>query len=87
MTGKKSELTEQEMKSLIKKILFRFSLFPIILGLLILLPAGTLDYWEFYTYIGILVIPMIFVLFYFLKTDPQFLERRTRAKEKKKHKY
>lgn len=84
MTEKKSELTEQEMKSLTKKILFRFSLFPFILGLLILLPAGTLDYWEFYTYIAILVIPMIFVLFYFLKTDPQFLERRTRVKETEK---
>lgn len=84
MIEKKSELTKQEMKSLTKKILFRFSLFPFILGLLILLPAGTLDYWEFYTYIAILVIPMIFVLFYFLKTDPQLLDRRTRAKEKEK---
>lgn len=84
MTEKKSELTEQEMKSLTKKILLRFSLFPFILGLLILLPAGTLDYWEFYTYMAILVIPMIFVLFYFLKIDPKFLERRTRAKETEK---
>lgn len=27
---------------------------------------------------------MMFVLFYFLKNDPKFLERRTRAKEKEK---
>lgn len=57
---------------------------PIVLGLLILVPAGTFNYWQVYVYMGILVIPMIFVLFYFLKNDPLFLERRTRAKEKEK---
>jgi protein-S-isoprenylcysteine O-methyltransferase Ste14 len=84
MTDKKSELTQQEMKSLIKKIIRRFSLVPIVLGLLILVPAGTFNFWQVYVYIGILIIPMIFVLFYFLKNDPLFLERRTRAKEKEK---
>ena len=84
MTDKKSELTQQEMKSLVKKILKRFSLIPIVLGLLMLVPAGTLNFWQVYVYIGILVIPMSFVLFYFLKNDPLFLERRTRAKEKEK---
>jgi protein-S-isoprenylcysteine O-methyltransferase Ste14 len=84
MTDKKSELTQQEMKSLIKKILKRFSLVPIVLGLLILVPAGTFNFWQVYVYICILVIPMIFVLFYFLKNDPLFLERRTRTKEKEK---
>ncbi|MCK4662369.1 MAG: isoprenylcysteine carboxylmethyltransferase family protein [Bacteroidales bacterium] len=81
---KKSELTRQEMISLIKIIIIRFSFFPISLGLLILLPAGTFDYWQVYVYFGILVVPMTFVVFYFLKIDPKFLERRTRAKEKEK---
>lgn len=81
---KKSELTQQEMKSLIKIIIIRFSFFTISLGLLILLPAGTFDYWQVYVYFGILVVPMTFVVFYFLKKDPKFLERRTRAKEKEK---
>jgi len=84
MTDKKSELTKQEMKSLIKKIIIRFSLFPIVLGLFILVPAGTINYWQVYIYIAVLVVPMIFVLFYFLQNDPIFLERRTRAKEKEK---
>ena len=84
MTDIKSELTQQEMKSLIKKILKRFSLIPIVLGLITLVPAGTFNFWQVYVYIGILVIPMIFVLFYFLKNDPLFLERRTRAREKEK---
>lgn len=84
MTDKKSELTQQEMKSLIKKIIIRFSLFPIVLGLFILVPAGTINYWQVYVYIAVLVVPVIFVLFYFLQNDPIFLERRTRAKEKEK---
>ena len=81
---KKSEMTRQEMRSLIRKILIRFSFLPLVLALLILLPAGTFNYWQVYLYCGILVVPMIFVLFYFLKNDPKFLERRTRAKEKEK---
>jgi protein-S-isoprenylcysteine O-methyltransferase Ste14 len=81
---KKSEITPQERKALIKKILIRFSFLPLVLALLILLPAGTFNYWQAYVYCGILVVPMILVLFYFLKNDPKFLERRTRAKEKEK---
>jgi len=77
-------MTRQEKRSLIRKILIRFSFLPLVLALLILLPAGTFDYWQVYVYCGILVVPMIFVLFYFLKNDPKFLERRTRAKEKEK---
>jgi len=84
MTDKTSELAQPEMKSLINKIITRFSLVPIVLLLLILIPAGTLIYWQVYLYIIILVVPMIFVLFYFLKNDPLFLERRTKAKEKEK---
>ena len=57
---------------------------PIVLGLFILVPAGTINYWQVYVYITVLVVPMIFVLFYFLQNDPIFLERRTRAKEKEK---
>ena len=81
---KKSEMTQQEMKSLIKKIIVRFSFFPVFLGLLILIPAGTFNYWQVYVYFATLIVPMIFVLFYFLKTDPKFLERRTKTKEKEK---
>ena len=81
---KKSELTQQEMKSLIKKIIIRFSFLPVFLGLLILLPAGTFNYWQVYIYFAVLIVPMLFVLFYFLRRDPKFLERRMKAKEKEK---
>ncbi len=84
MSSKKSELSPQEMKALISKIIKRFSLLPVVLGLLVLAPAGTFDFWQFYVYTGILIIPMTSVLFYFLKKYPMFLERRTRAEEKEK---
>jgi protein-S-isoprenylcysteine O-methyltransferase Ste14 len=72
------------MRSLIRKIIIRFSLFPIIFGLIILISAGTFNYWQAYLYLSILMVPMAFVVVYFLKNDPKFLERRTRAKEKEK---
>ena len=85
--NKKSEMTQQEMKSLIKKIIIRFSLLPVFLGLLILIPAGTFNYWQVYIYFAVLVVPMTFVLLYFLQNDPEFLERRTKAKEKEKEQF
>jgi protein-S-isoprenylcysteine O-methyltransferase Ste14 len=81
---KKSEMTQQEMKALKKKIAIRFSLIPLFLGLIILLPAGTFKFWQTYTYFAVLVVPMISVMFYFLKKDPKFLELRTRVKETEK---
>ena len=84
MSSIKSELSRKEMKALISKIVKRFSLFPAVLGILVLVPAGSFDFWQFYVYTGILIIPMTSVLFYFLKKDPQFMERRTRAEEKEK---
>lgn len=82
--NKKSELGQKEMKSLMKKIITRFSFVPLFLGLLILLPAGTFNYWQVYVYFAVLIVPMIFVLVYFLRKDPKFLERRTNVKEKEK---
>jgi len=80
----KSEITKDERRSLIIKLLTRFSLVPLFIGLFTLLPAGTCNYWQVYLYFAILVVPMIFVLFYFLKKDPKFLERRTKGTEKVK---
>jgi protein-S-isoprenylcysteine O-methyltransferase Ste14 len=71
-------------KKLEKKIIARFSLLFIFLMLLILVPAGTLKYWQVYVYAAILLIPMFFVVHYFLKKDPIFLERRMKFKEKEK---
>ena len=80
----KSEMTRPERASLIRKMLIRFSFVPLFIGIFTLLPAGTFNYWQVYLYFTVLVVPMIFVLIYFLKKDPRFLERRTRTAEKVK---
>lgn len=81
---KKSEISREERKALVRKMLVRFGFFFPVMGLLILLPAGTFNYWQFYVYCGLLMVPMLAVLFYFLKNDPKFLERRSKAREKEK---
>jgi len=49
---------------------------------MLFLPAGTVDFWQAWIYCGVLLIPVSFVVFYFLKKDPELLERRMRIKEK-----
>lgn len=65
-----------------KRIVVRFAFMPFILGAMFFLPAGTFRYWQAWTYMGILLIPMFGILVYFLKKDPAVLERRLRTKEK-----
>jgi len=54
----------------------------IILSAMLLLPAGTLAYWEVWAYVSVLVVPMMLALGYLLVNDPELLERRMRMKEK-----
>lgn len=77
-------MTPSEKNDLVKKMILRFSFVPLFIGVLTLLPAGTFNYWQVYLYFSVIVIPMIFVLFYFLKRDPKFLERRAKGTEKVK---
>ena len=76
--------TMKEMKSLIRKIIVRLALLPLVLILMVIVPAGTFNFWQAYVYFGILIIPMMYILFFFLRNDPVFMERRTRLKEKEK---
>jgi protein-S-isoprenylcysteine O-methyltransferase Ste14 len=70
------------MNSIVLRIVSRLLGLPIIVGLILLLPAGTFDFWEVYAYFGILLILMVFAMVYFLKHDPELLKRRLEAKEK-----
>ena len=72
------------MKELKVKILKRFSLVLLLPGILTLLPAWTFNYWQVYVYTAFLFTPLFFIILYFLKHDPKFLERRIRTKEKEK---
>lgn len=80
----KSEITKEERSALIRKMITRFSFVPLFIGLFTLLPAWTLNFWQVYAYFGVILVPMLFVLRYFLKNDPKFLERRSKMAEKVK---
>jgi protein-S-isoprenylcysteine O-methyltransferase Ste14 len=72
------------MKPILGKVIFRFSMLLVLMLLLIFLPAGTFRYWQAWVFAAILIFPMIFVLSYFMKFDPEFLLRRTQFKEREK---
>jgi protein-S-isoprenylcysteine O-methyltransferase Ste14 len=59
-----------------------FSAGFIVVALFLFLPAGSLLYWQAWVYLGVLFIPMIVVVNYFIKRDPGLLERRMRTREK-----
>jgi protein-S-isoprenylcysteine O-methyltransferase Ste14 len=54
---------------------------PIAMGLLFFVPAGTTEYWQAWLYMAVLLIPVVFVVLYFLGKDPAFIQRRLRTKE------
>jgi protein-S-isoprenylcysteine O-methyltransferase Ste14 len=64
------------------KIFFIFLLGILVTGLMLFLPAGSLNYWQAWIFMGVLFIPVMFVVSYFLKHDRGLLERRMKFKEK-----
>jgi protein-S-isoprenylcysteine O-methyltransferase Ste14 len=54
----------------------------VILSALLVLPAGTVAYWQAWTFQAILLIPMIATMVYLMARDPELLERRLRTGEK-----
>lgn len=70
------------MQKLKVKALKMFGLAPIILGVIFFVPAGSFRFWEAWVYSAVIIIPMIFVVIYFLLNNPQVLERRMQYKEK-----
>jgi hypothetical protein len=60
-----------------KTILGRFSAAFIAVALMLFLPAGSLQYWQAWVYLGVIIVPLAFVLQYFLRRDPRFLEKLT----------
>jgi protein-S-isoprenylcysteine O-methyltransferase Ste14 len=81
---KDAHFDEDRLSSLKKKILIRVMMLPVFMGIFFFLPAGSLKFWEAWAYSLILFPLMIFAVFYFLKRDPELLERRSKMREKEK---
>src|SRR5512135_2658354 len=54
---------------------------PVLLGVTLFVPAGTLRYWQAWAFLAVLLVPMSSFVLYYLGRDPQLLERRLRTKE------
>ena len=75
-------MEQAKLQDIKKKIFIFFPLAILVTGLMLFLPAGSLYFWQAWVFMGVLFIPVVFVVFYFLKHDPELLERRFRFKEK-----
>ena len=62
----------------LKKIIAGF----VAIGLLLYLPAGTLNYWNAWLFVTVLFIPMLFLGIVMLFRSPELLAKRLDAKEK-----
>ena len=62
----------------ITKFIFGF----LIIGLLLFIPAGTLNYWNAWLFIGILFLPMLIVGIILMFKSPDLLRKRLNSKEK-----
>ncbi|VVB73794.1 Phospholipid methyltransferase [uncultured archaeon] len=65
-----------------KKALMTVPLGAAIIGLLLFLPAGSLGYWQAWLFLATLIVPLLLVVSYLWKNDPELLERRMRINEK-----
>lgn len=67
-----------------RTVFLRFGMAGPLLAAMFFIPAGTLDYWQAWVYLAILLLPMGLVLAWLLKNDPKLLERRMRTREKER---
>ena len=66
------------------KALIKFTMGILLVGLLLFWPAGTLNYFGGWLFIGLLFIPMLFLGAVLLWKAPDLLEKRLSTKEKEK---
>ena len=72
-------------KDLIISALARFIPGLIIIAAILFIPAGSIKYRNAWLFIGVLFIPMLFVIIYLVIHDPELLYKRLNTKEKKKN--
>ena len=80
----KGTSSDIDQKSFRRMVITRFTGLFIILGFMFFLPAWTFNYWQAWIYMLILVVPMIFIVRYLYKYDPELLKRRLRMRERQK---
>ena len=64
--------------------IIKFLLGVLIIGILLFIPAGTIEYWNAWLLMGLLFIPMFIVGIILMIKNPDLLKKRLNAKEKEK---
>jgi protein-S-isoprenylcysteine O-methyltransferase Ste14 len=77
------EAAGRAVDALRRMAIARFSAAGLILGAMFFGSAGTLRYWEAWLYLAITLIPMALAVRYLIRTDPELLERRLKAREER----
>jgi protein-S-isoprenylcysteine O-methyltransferase Ste14 len=67
------------VNKIVKRTLLGFTQLITVLGILLLAPAGTLDYWQAWAYLSIFAVSAALISAYLWKNDPKLLERRINA--------
>ena len=62
----------------------KFFLGLIVVGVLVFIPAGTLDYWQGWLFVGVLFVPMFVAGIVLMFRQPELLRKRLEAKEEEK---
>jgi protein-S-isoprenylcysteine O-methyltransferase Ste14 len=64
------------MKSLNAKAWFALAVVAVVMGLLLFVPAGTVEYWQAWGYLSIFTGASALITLYLMRKDPALLERR-----------
>ena len=67
------------MDNLARNTVLGFTQLVAVLGILLLAPAGTLDYWQGWVYLFVFAASSALITAYLWKKDPELLKRRIRA--------
>jgi protein-S-isoprenylcysteine O-methyltransferase Ste14 len=69
-------------RSLKTRLILRCLFAVIFVAVFLFVPAGSFRYWQGWVFMAIVFLPMLITSGYFLKRDPQLVERRLRTQEK-----
>jgi len=64
------------LSSLSQRVILGFIQLQLVLAILLFLPAGSIRFWEAWLYCGLFGGSVLFITWYFLKVDPDFVKRR-----------
>ena len=71
-------------KKLFAEAILKFTLGVVLVGALLFWPAGTLNWWNGWLFMGILFVPMFLAGLVMMAKDPNLLRSRLKAKEEQK---